>query len=123
MQKLYGLLKLPRFQELTDLCFQTSLEMVEGSLQRYLEISRKDLRSLSDCSMNWRSFRVRCLRLPGINLDIKSPPSDATGIKKRIDGYGIQFNSEKKAEMREVAEDKGAHRLSDKRVKDSCVND
>lgn len=74
--------------------------------------------------MNCRSYRVRCLWLPGINLDIKSPPSDATGTgKKRIDGYGIQFNSEKKAEMREVEEDRGSHRLSDKTVKDSCVND
>ena len=54
----------------------------------------------------------------------ESPPFDATGtVKKRIDEYGIQFNSEKKAEMREGAEDRGSHRLADKTVKDSCVND
>ena len=41
--------------------------------------------------------------------------------------YMLQEEAEgedyRKAEMREVAEDRGAHRLSDKRVKDSCVND
>ena len=73
IQKLCGLLKLPRFHVFTRRCRRTSLEIVVGSLQRKREMSLKEIPVSRADSMYKRSLMVRCLLFPGINFDIVSP--------------------------------------------------
>ncbi len=49
-------------------CLRTSLEMVLGSLHRYLAMSLKVRLLSKDFSMNKRSFKERCFWFPGIKL-------------------------------------------------------
>lgn len=65
-----GVIKAARFQVLTIRWRKTSLEMVEGSLQRYFAISRKERWLLRDPSINCLSAGVRCFWFPGIKFDI-----------------------------------------------------
>ena len=51
---------------------RTSFEIVDGSLQRYLDISLNDIHLSNDFSMYLRSSKVRCLLFPGIKFDIRT---------------------------------------------------